>query len=109
MEPRTREGAVQPFRHSGHAALRESRRDRAQESSANDERTARRNELATSACERQVDPNPHHFKWWGRLKQFRETSRKQRKALGGPAGTRTRDLRIKSPQLYRLSYQPELS
>jgi|CZKU01.1.fsa_nt_gi hypothetical protein len=25
---------------------------------------------------------------------------------GGPAGTRTRDLRIKSPQLYRLSYRP---
>jgi hypothetical protein len=24
----------------------------------------------------------------------------------GPSGTRTRDLRIKSPQLYRLSYQP---
>jgi hypothetical protein len=24
----------------------------------------------------------------------------------GPTGTRTRDLRIKSPQLYRLSYQP---
>ena len=27
--------------------------------------------------------------------------------LSGPSGTRTRDLRIKSPQLYRLSYQPE--
>ena len=27
--------------------------------------------------------------------------------LGGPSGTRTRDLRIKSPQLYRLSYQPD--
>jgi len=27
---------------------------------------------------------------------------------GGPSGTRTRDLRIKSPQLYRLSYQPKL-
>lgn len=26
----------------------------------------------------------------------------------GPAGTRTRDLRIKSPQLYRLSYQPKM-
>jgi hypothetical protein len=26
----------------------------------------------------------------------------------GPAGTRTRDLRIKSPQLYRLSYQPKV-
>jgi integrase len=26
--------------------------------------------------------------------------------LGGPTGTRTRDLRIKSPQLYRLSYRP---
>jgi hypothetical protein len=26
--------------------------------------------------------------------------------FGGPAGTRTRDLRIKSPQLYRLSYRP---
>ena len=29
-----------------------------------------------------------------------------RREVGGPAGTRTRDLRIKSPQLYRLSYQP---
>src|SRR5207245_1220494 len=28
--------------------------------------------------------------------------------FSGPAGTRTRDLRIKSPQLYRLSYQPML-
>jgi integrase len=27
---------------------------------------------------------------------------------GGPSGTRTRDLRIKSPQLYRLSYRPGL-
>ncbi len=27
-------------------------------------------------------------------------------ADGGPSGTRTRDLRIKSPQLYRLSYRP---
>ena len=27
-------------------------------------------------------------------------------SAGGPSGTRTRDLRIKSPQLYRLSYQP---
>ena len=26
---------------------------------------------------------------------------------GGPSGTRTRDLRIKSPQLYRLSYRPD--
>ncbi len=29
-----------------------------------------------------------------------------RVSRGGPSGTRTRDLRIKSPQLYQLSYQP---
>ena len=27
--------------------------------------------------------------------------------LGGPGGDRTRDLRIKSPLLYRLSYRPD--
>lgn len=31
------------------------------------------------------------------------------RVIGGPSGTRTRDLRIKSPQLYRLSYQPDCS
>ena len=34
------------------------------------------------------------------------TSSASEKDRGGPNGTRTRDLRIKSPQLYRLSYQP---
>ena len=31
---------------------------------------------------------------------------RERSYRGGPTGTRTRDLRIKSPQLYRLSYRP---
>jgi hypothetical protein len=31
----------------------------------------------------------------------------EHRTMGGPSGTRTRDLRIKSPQLYRLSYRPD--
>jgi len=36
----------------------------------------------------------------------RHSSGVERAASGGPSGIRTRDLRIKSPQLYRLSYRP---
>ena len=52
--------------------------------------------------------NPYHFKTADEKKPLKQIAKRLFLLVfhGGLAGIRTRDQRIKSPLLYRLSYQP---